>query len=374
VSARARLSYLISESSHSAYFEAFAAHHDRDRFEFSLTTLAPAGDLNRAFVARGVPAFSLDCRGRADYPRAIASFAAHLRRQRIDILQVHLFEASLVGLLAARLAGTPLAIFTGHHSAETVLSGNPLSLAADKICSRWLSHFVIVHCQQMKETLVRAQGVPPARIAVIPLGFELDRWRASDQGRQRVRRDLGLEGRAVIGAVGRLQWIKDYPRLFRALQPLFEAHPQAVLLVLGDGPEGEPLRRLASELGLTDRIVFAGKRPDMADCLAAMDLFVHASLTESFCQVLVEAQLIGLPVVTTPVGIAPELVEDGINGFVVPTADTEGLRQGLVRALAARDRWAAMGAEGRRRCDRFSIVTTVAAHEAQYLNWLAARR
>ena len=371
---RARIVHLISTTGSGFYFRALADHVNRDQFDVSLVTLPPAGQLNTEMADRGLRSLALNCRGSADYPRAVLQLAGWLKHWRTDVLQVHLFEASLVGLLAARLAGTPVTIFTGHHSHELMLTRKALPLFADTVCSRWLSRYVIVHCQQMKDDLVRVEGVLPEKIAVIPLGFDLAQWKPTPGARERIRREFGLNSKAVFGAIGRFFWVKDYPRLLHAFRPIAAAHPDPVLLLLGDGPDRAAVESLAAQLLPPGRVVFAGERNDVSDCLAAMDLFVHPAISESFCQVIVEAQIAGLPLVSTAVGIAPELIANGVNGFVVPPKNTEALTGALTGALSARDRWTEMGQEGRRRCQRFAIDATIAAHERQYLSWLTERR
>jgi L-malate glycosyltransferase len=370
---RVRVLHLISDVVRSAYFNALADNCNRERFEVILGTVPPAGVLNHDFSERGLESFSLDCRGRKDYPRGVLRLAGELRRRRVDVLQVHLFDASLVGLAAGRLARVPVMIFTGHHSSEVILRSRPWVKAADAMASRWLSSHVIVHCQQMKDDLHRMQGVPLEKIAVIPLGFDVEHWGGTPGGRERVRAELGLQGKTIIGCIGRLSWVKDYPRLFQCFGKLAARDPRLVLMVVGDGPERIALQELARKVAPADQIVLTGSRGDVPDCLGAMDAFVHASLTESFCQVLVEAQLAGLPLLSTRVGVGPDLIEEGLNGLLVPPGDSDQLQRGMQKLLQLKDRWQQMGQEGRRRALRFSIRRTLAEHEEQYLRWLGDR-
>src|SRR5207248_3024805 len=140
---------------------------------------APAGPLQEQMRACRLRSFALNCASRAHYPRAIIQLAAWLRRERVDIVQTHLFEASLVGLAAARLAGTPLAILTGHHSHEIPLHRRRLLLGVDRLASRWLAHYIMAPSVDMKEIFIRDEGVPAEKIVVLPYGFDLARWRPS---------------------------------------------------------------------------------------------------------------------------------------------------------------------------------------------------
>jgi len=370
---RLKILHLVSHAESNAYFCDIAQHANRDKFDITVASLSPAGPLQNQMRARGLQTLSLDCSGRAQYLRTQLRLAARLRSERFDIVQTHLFEASLVGLAAARLARIPLAVFTGHHSHEIPLHQSSTLKWVDTFASRGLAHYVIAHCLQMKEIFMAEEGLPAERIALIPLGFDFSRLIPSKTGRQRVRAELGLDGKVVFGAVGRLFWVKDYPSMFKAFAALAVAEPETVLLVIGDGPDRDELKQLAGDLSIADRIVFAGHRSDIVDVLAAIDVLVHSSLAESFGQVIVEAFALSKPVVSTEVGISREIIENGVNGFLVPVSDPVALREALENILRARDRWEEMGRDGERRVQQFEMEKVVPAYEAQYVAWLKQR-
>ncbi len=370
---RLKVLHLVSHAESNSYFCDIAEHANRDRFDITVASLSTAGPLQDQMRDRGLQTMSLDCSGRSQYVTTQLRLAARLRSGRFDIVQTHLFEASLVGLAAARLARTPLAVFTGHHSHEIPLHQRSTLRWVDTLASRGLAHYVIAHCLQMKEIFMADEGIPAERIALIPLGFDFNRLRPSKTGRQRVRAELGLDGKVVFGAVGRLFWVKDYPSLLKAFATLAPESPETVLLVIGDGPDRDQLKQLARELSIAERVVFAGHRSDIVDVLAAVDVLVHSALAESFGQVIVEAFALLKPVVSTDVGISREIVENDVNGFLVPVGDPVALREALQKILRARSRWEEMGRNGRRRVQQFAMEKVVPACEAQYIAWLKQR-
>jgi glycosyltransferase involved in cell wall biosynthesis len=372
VNPRIKVLHFISNAGRTPYFSALAEHANHADFDVRMASLSPAGGLQNDMRERGLKTFALDCVERKQYGKGILRLAALLRSERIDIVQTHLFDASLVGLAAARLAKTPLAIFTAHHSHEIPLYGSLKLLWADRFASRWLSHYVIAHSEQMKEILVQKEGVPAERIAVIPLGFDLTRWRPSTEGRERVRAELGLNGKIIFGAVGRMYWIKNYPSLFQAFASLARRVPEVLLLVIGEGQDLEQLKELVKALSMEGRIIFAGHRRDIVDVLSAVDVFVHPALAESFGQVIVEALAMGKPVLSTDVGVSHEVVENGVNGFLV-SGEPGALEIGLEKMLLARDRWDEMGRDGQKRIQPFAAEKMVPAFEAQYRTWLQQR-
>ena len=234
---RLKVLHFISDAGRSPFFCVIAEHANRTDFEINVATLSPAGDLQKDMEARGLRTFALDCLSRKNYMTAVLRLASLMRREQFDVVQTHLFDANLVGLAAARLARVPLTIFTAHHSHEVPLLRKSTILWADQLASRLLSHNVIAHSVQMKETLVREERVPPEKIAVIPLGFDLNRWHVSMMGRERIRAELGLGTKIVFGTVGRMYWMKNFPALFKAFASLAQKTPDVVLLVIGEGED-----------------------------------------------------------------------------------------------------------------------------------------
>jgi glycosyltransferase involved in cell wall biosynthesis len=367
--------HLITGNARSPYLCAIADHTDRSRFEVIVGSLAGEGPLHEEMRAKKVRTVALGCETRARYPLAVWRLARWLRRERADVLQTHLFDASLVGLVAARLAGTPVAVFTGHHSHEVPMYRKRLPLWLDALCARWLAHWISAPSAQMKEMLVENQGAPASKIVVLPYPFELARIAPRPAGtRERIRAELGLGGGPVVGAIGRLFWVKNYPCLLRAFARVAAQFPAVKLLVIGDGAERERLRQECAERGIAGRVVFAGYRADVLDVLEVLDVFVHPSLAESFGQVIVEAFALGKPVVSTDVGIARDLVRDGLNGFLVPPGDADALARALETLLRSPQCWAGMGEEGRLAVQQFAAERMVRQYEEHYVKWLAKSR
>lgn len=355
------------------YLKVMSQRLDPRRFELSFGSLAPAGPLQQEFGALGFKVVALDGTTKRDYPRAIWRLRNWLVREQIDIVQTHLFEGALIGLAAAMLAGVPLAILSAHHSSELRLHQRKLAFLADSIANNWLAHRIISYSTQMRDLLVRDYGVRSDKIGVLPFPIDLTGWTRDEAYRVETRKRLGLEGKIVFGTVGRLFWAKDYDLLLRAFVGIASRWDSSALLLIGDGPERSRLERLADELSISDRVIFAGHQTDLPKLMGVMDVFVHTSRAEAFCQVIPEALSLGLPVVSTDVGVARELVEDGVTGVLVPPGDLDRLRSGLERMIEQQDLWPAMGVEGRRRVERFSAAPAMLRHEEQYRAWLEER-
>jgi glycosyltransferase involved in cell wall biosynthesis len=180
--------------------------------------------------------------------------------------------------------------------------------------------------------------------------------------------DLELEpttrngDRLVVGSVGRLDRQKGLDVLLRALVDV----PEARLVLVGDGDERGSLESLTAELGLSERVRFAGWSDDPRRALASFDVFVLPSRFEGFPLAIVEAMLARLPVVATDVGSVREAVVDGDTGLLVPPEDPEALAMALRALLNDAERRAVFGARGRERALVFSPAAMARAYERVY--------
>ncbi|MBM7502733.1 glycosyltransferase family 4 protein [Agromyces aurantiacus] len=231
---------------------------------------------------------------------------------------------------------------------------NPVHLftaARDRFRYRGRTHRAVVALTSQEARLLReVYGRVHAPITVIPNGVDAERFRPGDAAeRDAVRRELGLPDDATTALfIGHEFERKGLAIAIDALRVATDV----VLLVVGGTPE--MIRRAhahAERAGVADRVVFAGERPDPVPCLHAADLLVLPSAYEANALVVLEALSCGLPVVSTPVGFAPDLIADGENGYIVDrSADSVGARLAELAAQpldAWRDR-------ARRTAERYS--------------------
>lgn len=219
---------------------------------------------------------------------------------------------------------------------------------------------------------IAALGVPADHVAVVPNGIEPERFPRDDPGPARER--LGLEAdRRWIVAVGRLSYEKGPDVLVRAFARLRDEDTR--LALVGDGPMEEALRALADEMGVADRVHFAGDRPhdEVFAWITAADVFALPSRTEGWPNALVEALACGRPAVAARVGGVPEILTDESLGLMVEPEDPAALAAALEDALGRswdRDHIAARGrardwdAVARDMLDEFAGVLDVAAAAA----------
>jgi glycosyltransferase involved in cell wall biosynthesis len=160
----------------------------------------------------------------------------------------------------------------------------------------------------------------------------------------------------LIVGLGRLEPIKGFQSLVKALPLVLSAIPSARLLLVGEGSLRMALEADARALGVADRLEIAGVRPDAATFLAAADLVVVPSLNEGMGRVLVEAMALGRPVVATRAGGIPAVVGDGQTGSLVPPNDPPVLARAVSELLKDPGLRQRMGEAGRRRAEQFSLA------------------
>jgi glycosyltransferase involved in cell wall biosynthesis len=181
--------------------------------------------------------------------------------------------------------------------------------------------------------VLRAGGVAPERIAIVPSGVDAKRWRGAT-GRARVRQEWGVTGTGpVIGMVGSYVDHKDPLNLVEAAALLLRESDmgEARVVLVGEGELRRDLERAIAGHGLGGRVLLTGWREDVGDCLAGFDLFVMPSKLEGLCTSLLDALAVGLPCVGTRTGGIPDVLVDGVTGVLVPPQDPEALAGALGR-------------------------------------------
>jgi glycosyltransferase involved in cell wall biosynthesis len=329
----------------------------RERGDQPIVATLEPGWMTERVEALGIPVWIVPQRPGFDFAW-VFRFARELSRARIDVLHSHEFAMNSFGSAAALLARVP-AISTIH--GRNWVSDRPRRAFAYRMLRR-LGVPVVAVSEDLAGFLVERLGIPRERLALVHNGIPLPD--ATPSGARSARRSAARAAlaipadRSLVVAVGNLYPVKDHATLLRALARL----PDARVAIAGRGAEEQPLRQLAVELGLADRVHLLGLRDDVGTVLAAGDVFVQPSLSEGLPLAVLEAMASGLPVVATRVGGVHEAVADGTTGFLVPPGDPAALAAALARVLESPDRGAALGSAGRARVEAEFSVARMADH------------
>jgi sugar transferase (PEP-CTERM/EpsH1 system associated) len=335
---------------------------DPERFTSTVLALEDGGWLSRRLDDRG---FRVRCLGASPglQPGLVLRLARVLRDLRPDVVHCHNHKPIVYGGLATLLLPRTRLVFTKHGASSW--DGEALSGLSRFVVGR--SHAVIAVSKDIAGPLASEGWVRRERLHTVLNGIDTDEFQHASST-QALKAPLGFSPEhRLIGTVARLSKEKDQATLLRAFARLSPRRPEARLLVVGDGTLRGDLERLAGELGIQDRTLFAGEREDIADILASLDVFCLPSLTEGTSLTLLEAMSTGLPVVATAVGGNLEIVRNGVSGLLVPPREPERLADALMEVLRDPERARAMGELGREIVtERYSIRAMVEKHEAIY--------
>jgi len=283
---------------------------------------------------------------------ALVQLIRLIRRVCPQIVHTHTAKAGTLGRLAAWLARVPVIVHTYHgHVFHGYFSPakTRLFLAIERWLARRTDRLLTVSETVRSELLSLGIGTPE-KLVVVPLGLDLEPFAGAGGLRGQLRGELGLgEDALLVGIVARLVPIKAHEVFLAAAARVIRKVPQSQFLVVGDGTRRAELETLAGRLGLEDRVRFLGWRRDLDRIYADLDLVALTSRNEGSPVSLIEAMASGRPVVATRVGGVPDLVEDGVMGYLVPPDDPEALAEAMVTLLADPDRRQAMGQAGRKR-------------------------
>jgi glycosyltransferase involved in cell wall biosynthesis len=308
---------------------------------------------------------------------ALWKLYSFIKKRRYHIVHTHLAKAGVLGRLAAWLAGTPIIVHGLHglvfHDYQPWFV-NRVWWTVQKLCDPITDHYVSVS-QVVSDKAVESRLVSPDRVSTIYSGMELDWFLDAQVDRLAVRRELGIPDDApVIGKIARMVAVKNHTQLFDAAPDIQARHPNVRFLLVGDGPLLEELRARAEQMGIGDRVIFAGliERERIPDMLAATDVLVHTALYEGLPRVLVQALAMGRPCVAFDADGAREVVVPGETGFLIRPGDTAGIAAAVDRLLADAPLREQMGQAGRKLVDpAFRDETMVQQIAAVYESQLA---
>ncbi|CAB3931086.1 glycosyltransferase family 4 protein [Achromobacter insolitus] len=336
----------------------------RERGHHLEAVCQPDAELGKRLREAGFTVHLVSMDGPLNFVRCVALLRRLLRSRRFDVVNTHSRRDTVLGAIAARLAGTPLIVRTRH------LAKPINSLYA----YTWLAHRVIAVSRYVRGQLLDG-GARAEAIATIHSPVVLPQVSSGVC----VRRELGLPDDAlVIGCVAVMRADKGHRDLIDAFHRIAATFPNAHLVLVGEGqPLAGQLQAQAQALGLAPRVHFTGRRDDIGNVLMAFDVFALPTLREALGTVFIEAAAMGLPVVGTNVGGVPETMQAGVTGLLVPPADPEALAgalEGLLADPALRRRMGEAGRELIRGQGQFSAERTAALVEQAYTGWLAELR
>lgn len=343
---RKKVMYLLSLVDESKEFNTLADHWDGSRSELVVVLLLsdPDSPVQRHIRSRGHACVTIPYAGKKNAWSCLRALLRLMRTMRPDVVNTNLLDASLLGLLAARLTGVPLAVHTRHHTLHNHKYHPFIGVLYDRVCNA-LAHRIMAVSRVAQEVLVEQEGVRPDKVVVVHHGFDLSAPHRPHPERLallRARYGLDRPGMGpVIGIIARpFEW-KGLDHAIAAFAALLQEQPEAYLMLFNWQGSGQ-LERYQRQLDALPRknwrtVVF---EPLVDELFHAFDVFVHVpedQRSEAFGFVYTEALVSGAPSVLTASGIMAELDPRQLQGVhLVPFKDSATILEGLRHWLRER--------------------------------------
>jgi glycosyltransferase involved in cell wall biosynthesis len=334
----------------------------------SIAALPAPGQLQAELETHGVPTFIVRS-GRWWNPRMPIGLARLCHRENVALIHAHLPEHAFYGCLAARLAACPT-VATYHGQLDLWRAASWRGALKLRVV-RTLAGAVVAVCDTVRDALVRNafhrdevlriyNGIDPKPIhAAASAGLrEQFGWPASTR---------------IIGTIANVRVSKGYEHLVRAARRVVDHMPTARFVAAGDIDPvlGAPILRLVDELGLKEHVRFLGYRADVPHLLRDFDVFVLPSTSEGFPLSLLEAMTCGKAIIATRCGGPEELVNDGVDGHLVPVGDAESLAEHIITVLSNPAHAAQLGIAALETASRYTADAMVSDYQVVYDRLLA---
>lgn len=256
------------------------------------------------------------------YDIALANRVAQvIESEKLDLLHVHYAMPHAVSAaLGKDMAGSNIGVITTLHGTDVTILGHDPGLRNTVRYGINKSTITTAVSESLKqETIELIQ--PDKEIRTIYNFIDEKTYVSRDPGK--LKNELGIpKHEKVIIHISNFRDVKNIPDIVKSFNIILK-NADAKLLLVGEGPEKENIMNLVNELNLEENVIFTGKRNDMSELLAISDMMFHLSEKEAFGLVLLEALACGVPSVATNRGGIPEVIEDGVNGFLVPFGDID---------------------------------------------------
>jgi glycosyltransferase involved in cell wall biosynthesis len=318
----------------------------------------------RDFLGGYPPAFDLG---------AIRRIAALLAEWKADLLHLQDSYLTLLGTLAARSSGIPV-VLTAHGAWDA-------HFFYQDLLNRIFLRRIWTPTESVAKSIRRRGFVKKETVRVVPFGIDSEKFSPGDSSLARKKLKLPPEV-PLVARIARFDSVKDYPTFLKAAELLAEAHPTVEFVVVGDTVLDIPSESASNKQvffdfldarpALKKRVHWVGYQSDVRDYLAAADILVSSSLSESFGFTLLEAMAMERPVVSTNVGGPSEIVDPGLTGYLVPPKSASELADAVLKLINDPVQSRAMGIEGRRRLlEKFDARNFAATMEREYRDLLS---
>ena len=331
------VTYILSDINKAIAFEWIEQSLRDSSFKLSFILLNQGeSQLENYLKAQQVPVYRIPYRGKKDALKAIRDIRKILKQEQTQVVHTHLFDASMFGLLAAKLSKVPRRIYTRHHG-TLHHEFFPRAVYYDRLIHSMATHIVAIS-GVVKQVLIEREKVKASKITLIPHGFDLQGFdKVNPEKVTQLKNQYHTQGKhPVIGVIARQTFWKGIQHIIPAFARLLEQYPNAHLVLAN--AKGDYKAEIDALLGKLPQnsyteIVF---EQDIYHLYQLFDVYVHTPVNadlEAFGQTYVEALAASVPSVFSLSGIAPEFIKNEKNALVVPFQDSEAIYQQIIQLL-----------------------------------------
>ena len=330
----------------------YLARGQKDRGLTVTVACQPDSPMADRAAESGLDVAQVRMSGEADVASAY-KLARLIRERESSIVHMHTSHAHTVGCLASALARRGVRIVTRR------VDFRPIKNAFSKFKYRWGVHKYVAISNAIKQVMV-ADGIAADRIAVVHSGIDISRFDIAP-AQPELRNEFQLDpNRLVVGNVAHMADHKGQRYLIEAVPDVLREFPTAKFVIVGDGELRSDLEARVARLGIEDSVIFAGSRNDVPQILRLLDVFVMSSHMEGLCTSIMDAMAAGIPVVASDAGGIPEIVQNEVNGLLVPARKPALLAEAILRVLKNRGEAAEFARAGRKTVEeKFTLDTMV---------------
>lgn len=293
--------------------------------------VSSGGDLEELLQKADARHIKMDLKTKAEFgfkvAKAILPLTRLVQKEGFDVIHAQTRVAQVAGGIVSKITRVPI-VSTGHgFFKHERLFRKLFPFWGDKI---------IAISESVRGHLINDFHIDEKKITVVYNGIELDRFlRKNGKIDQNMRDKMSLDrDLTIVGAIGRLSSVKGYIYLIKAFKKVAEKNKNARLLLVGEGDEKPKLEKEVKEAGLTNKVIFESKKMATEDYLSVMDIFCQPSIKEGLGLALIEAMASGRACIGSNVGGIPEIIDDEIDGILVPPENPEALAEAITRLLS----------------------------------------
>ena len=330
---KTKVCHVISDVDFYNLFEVIEHYTDKDKYELSFVFLASKlPQLYVIFEQQGYTVRFIEYHKRKNLIFTVPKLRRVFGEIKPDIVHTHFVNASLAGLLAAKLKGIKARVHTRHHSTECH-NYYPHAVYYDKFIN-FLSTKIVAISAMVRDVLVEWEKVAPEKIVIIHHGFDFDEFKADDAATAKIRDFYGLnENYPVVGVISRFVHLKGIQYIIPAFAELVKTHSQAKLvLASATGNYADEIDKLLREHLNKSQYVLIPFEKHVAALYSSFDIFLHVPIdreSEAFGLTYIEALALKVPSVFTLSGVASDFIEDKGNALVVPHQNSKAIFEAM---------------------------------------------